>query len=278
MNCRDKILDFSSPCIMGILNVTEDSFFDGGKYIYVEQMLKQVEKMVSHGLDIIDIGACSTRPGAKGIGEKQELEKLIPAVAAVRENFPLLIISIDTFRANVASEAVKVGADMINDISGSAFEDKIPSIITDLQIPYVLMHISGTTETMHTKRSYENIISEIYSYFSKKSNQLLNRGLSNIIIDPGFGFGKSLENNYKLLLNLKQFKSLGLPLLAGLSRKSFINKLINSKPKNSLNGTTVVNTIALLNGANILRVHDVKEAKEAVEIVGYMKQQQELRS
>lgn len=271
INCKDKILDLASPVVMGILNVTQDSFFDGGKYISGEEIIWQAKKMIDEGVTIIDIGAYSTRPGASDISEKQELEKLIPAIEEVRKTFPEIIISADTFRANVAKEAAEAGADIINDISGGTFDERMYSIVANMNIPYILMHIQGTPENMQNNPTYQDVTNEIFSFFSTKIKDLKKRGINNIILDPGLGFGKTIMHNYELLANLSIFKSFGLPILIGASRKSFINKIISVTPKESLNGTTVANTIALLNGANILRVHDVKQAVEAIKIVAEVK-------
>ena len=251
---------------MGILNITPDSFFDGGKCITEESIIRHTEKMLSEGADILDIGACSTRPNAPEISEEEELKRLIPAIKLVRKKFPNAIISVDTFRSNVAERSVQEGADMINDISGGTFDKKMMKIAGNLQVPYILMHIQGTPETMQKNPTYENVTEEVGNYFTERIHAAIDRGIKQIIIDPGFGFGKTLEHNYELLKNISSFKKLGLPILAGLSRKSMINKVLGTKPEGALNGTTAVNTIALMNGVNILRVHDVKEAKEAIQI------------
>ncbi len=300
---------------MGILNVTPDSFFDGGKFIDKRSILLHVEKMITEGADIIDIGACSTRPNAKEISEQEELKRLIPAIKLVRKKFPDVIISADTFRSKVAEEAVNAGADMINDISGGGFvtqstvtsspsaslrinsvEKSFPmfQIIAKLKVPYVLMHIQGTPQTMQTNPQYKDVVKEVKEYFKERVGKLkvCSEGVPSgkvgqIILDPGFGFGKTTEHNYALLKHLAEFKEFGFPILAGVSRKSMISKA--TAPSNSpeegelrrvippsggrgasaLNGTTAANTIALMNGANILRVHDVKEAKEAIQIVTF---------
>lgn len=260
----------SSPIVMGILNVTTDSFFDGGNYVSEEKWLTHAKKMIGDGAEIIDIGAYSTRPGAKNISEEEETKLLIKAIKSVRQHFPDVLISADTFRASVAEKAVEAGANIINDISGGTMDVNMFKTIAKLQVPYILMHIQGTPENMQKKPEYENVTEEVYSFFDSKIKELNSLGFNKIILDPGFGFGKTLEHNYQLLKDLEKFHSFHLPLLVGFSRKSMINKLLNISAKNALNGTTVLNTIALQKGAKILRVHDVKEAKEAVVITEYL--------
>lgn len=266
---------------MGILNVTPDSFYDGGKYTDKQSLLLHAEKMITEGADIIDIGACSTRPNAKEVSEEEELKRLIPTIQLVRKQFPDIIISADTFRPKVAEEAVNVGADMINDISGGDLSAVILSevegsfkmfeVVSKLKIPYVLMHIQGTPQTMQKNPQYKDVMKEVKEYFSSKVKKLKGLKVEQIILDVGFGFGKTVEHNYSLLNHLAEFKKFGLPILAGISRKSMINKVIGTKPEQALNGTTAANMVALMNGANILRAHDVKEAKEAVKIFNFTK-------
>ncbi|MEK6614845.1 MAG: dihydropteroate synthase [Bacteroidota bacterium] len=264
---KNKELDLSVPKVMGILNVTPDSFFDGGKYTDEKNILLHAEKMISEGADIIDIGAYSTRPHAQPISEEEELKRLIPAIKLVRKNFSDVIISADTFRSNVVIHAVNEGADIINDISGGSLDKEMFETIAKLKVPYILMHIQGTPQTMQINPHYKDVVKEVKEYFLKKIKNLQYFGVSQIIIDVGFGFGKNLEHNYTLLKHLSEFKEFGFPILAGISRKSMINKALDITPDTALNGTTVANTIALMNGANILRVHDVKEAKEAIQII-----------
>lgn len=285
---KTKTLNLATPAVMGILNVTPDSFYDGGKFNTAKSILRHTEKIVAEGADIIDIGACSTRPGADDVPEEEELMRLIPAIELVRKSFPEVIISADTFRVKVAEEAVQAGADMINDVSGGqpllasgsleqavkpAARHQKPEAVTSmfetisqLKVPYVLMHIQGTPQTMQQNPQYKNVTAEVMKYFQTKIKMLKNAGVKQIILDPGFGFGKTVEHNYQLLKNLEKFKKFGCPVLAGISRKSMINKVIGTTPATALNGTTAANTIALMNGVNILRVHDVKEAREAVKI------------
>lgn len=275
LNCRGQLLNVSSPVVMGILNVTPDSFFDGGKFNEETNMLKHVELMLEEGAAIIDIGAVSTRPGAKEISETEEIQRLIPAVKLIHQHFPSAILSVDTYRAHVGKMAAENGAAIINDISAGTLDGKMFETITRLQVPYTMMHMQGTPQTMQNHPVYENVTCEIIRFFVKRLEKLRHSGVKDIIIDPGFGFGKTVEHNYELLSSLKNFEILDCPVMVGISRKAMINKVINTKPENALNGTTVANTIALINGANILRVHDVKEAVEAIAIVKQLKIQNE---
>lgn len=268
----ERIFDQKSGAlVMGILNVTPDSFFDGGKYTEEKEWLGQVSLMVTAGADLIDIGAYSTRPGAEDVSVEVESERLIKVIRSVRNAYPDLLISADTFRSKVAKDAVAAGANIINDISGGTLDSEMFTVIADLNVPYILMHIQGSPQNMQDNPKYTNVVEEVYAYFEKKLKQLNAFGIKQVIIDPGFGFGKTLENNFDLLKNMDRFGTFGLPILAGVSRKSMINKLLNISSKDSLNGTSILNTIALQKGATILRVHDVKEAKEAVAIVEFMK-------
>ena len=262
-----KILNLNKPKIMGILNITPDSFYDGGKYNSEYLWLKQTEKMLKEGASIIDIGVVSTRPGAKKISEKEELQRLLPVLTSIVKNFSDLIISVDTYRSGIAEIAVQNSAFMINDISGGTFDKKMFDTIAKLQVPYIIMHIKGAPQNMQKNPTYDNVVKEIKNFFSQQIKKLNLKGINDIIIDPGFGFGKTLKHNYEILNNLNSFNAFGLPVLAGISRKSMINKVLNTKPSEALNGTTVLNTICLLKGAKILRVHDVKEAMEVIKIV-----------
>lgn len=266
------------PLIMGILNVTPDSFFDGGKFTSEIQWLEHTQQMIDEGADIIDIGAYSTRPGATNVSEQDEMERLVNVIKSVRKQFPELLISADTFRASIASKAIDAGANIINDISGGTMDDMMFSTIAKLNVPYILMHIQGTPQTMQQNPHYENVTEDVFAFFTSKLKELKELGVSKVILDPGFGFGKTLEHNYQLLENLEKFNSIGLPVLVGFSRKSMICKLLKIKPEEALNGTSVLNTIALEKGAKILRVHDVKEAKEAVMIVEYFKKVKKLKN
>lgn len=262
----------STPLIMGILNVTPDSFFDGGKYVEKSHWLEQAKKMIDEGADIIDIGACSTRPGAPQPSETEELDRLIKVIKSVRKAHPQTLISVDTYRAIVAEQAVASGANIINDISGGTLDAKMFETVAKLNVPYVLMHIQGNPQTMQENPVYSDVVKEVLAFFEENLKKLNALGVKQVILDPGFGFGKTLEHNYELLKNLEKLQAFNLPVLAGLSRKSMINKLLNISSKDSINGTSILNTIAVQNGAKILRVHDVKEAVEVVQIHHYLKQ------
>lgn len=270
INCRGKLVRFDKPLIMGILNVTEDSFFDGGKHNTEKQWLLHIEKMLLEGADIIDIGAASTRPGAKLISKADEISIIERVLKSVRKEYPEIIISIDTYYAIVAKYSIENGADIINDISGGEIDNEMFRTIADLKVPYILMHIKGTPENMNQFAHYNDIIQEMILYFSEKVNKLKLLGVNDIIIDPGFGFSKTLDDNYKLMNQLEVFHFLELPVLVGISRKSMINKVLETNATEALNGTTVLNTIALQKGANILRVHDVKEAVETLKILNML--------
>jgi len=259
-------IDFSTPIVMGILNITTDSFYDGGKFITKDKIEKQIKKIEQEGAKIIDIGASSSRPGSIPVSEKTELDRLIPTIEIVKKITPNLKISIDTFRSKVARECIKNGADIINDISAGEFDKDMFGTIAELNVPYIMMHMKGDSLTMQNNPVYENIISEITSFFEEKVHKLKSMGFNKIIIDPGLGFGKTIEHNYEILKNLSDFNKLNLPILVGASRKSMIYTLLNVSATEALNGTTVVNTISLINGAKILRVHDVNEAVECIKI------------
>lgn len=268
---NDKTLDLSTPAVMGILNVTPDSFYDGGQYDSEDKLLDHADEMINEGAAIIDIGASSTRPGAEEISVNEEMSRLIPAIKAVRKAFPAILISADTYRAPVAEQAVKAGADIINDVSGGTMDEGMFETVARLDVPYILMHLKGTPKDMQVDPQYEEVSREVMDYLKERIFALQKLGATRIILDPGFGFGKTLEHNYTLLGGMDQLAGLGFPLLVGVSRKSMVNRVIGTNPKTGLNGTTVVNTIALMNGANILRVHDVKEAVQAAKIVKYYK-------
>jgi len=267
INLGGEFIDFTLPIVMGIVNITPDSFYDGGKMEDEGVLLSSVEKMIAEGATIIDVGAISTRPGSQFISTKVELSRLLPAVKAIRASFPKIPISIDTFRSWVAVRVIdEIGPIIVNDISGGSLDSKMFETIGKFGVPYILSHIQGTPKTMQENPQYEDIIKEISTYFSEKIKRLSKLGAENIIIDPGFGFGKNLDNNYELLNRLDSFKVFQLPLLVGLSRKSMIWKALETTPEHALNGTSVSNTLALMGGADILRVHDVKEAIETVKI------------
>ena len=265
---RNKTYIFDRPASMGILNVTPDSFSDGGRYNQLDNALSHCEVMLSDGADFIDIGGCSTRPNNAIATEQEEMERVVPILKAVKKAFPEALISIDTFRKNVAEACVGEGADLINDISGGLFDAEMLSYIGQNHIPYVMMHCVGTPETMHQYALGGDIHQTVMDFFKQQCAILEAFGEQQIILDPGIGFGKSLEANYQLLSDLKRYRYHDLPILIGISRKSLINKVLCTTPQTAENGTTVLNTIALLNGADILRVHDVKNAREAIELVG----------
>lgn len=271
LKLKGKELDLSTPVVMGILNATPDSFFDGGKHNDVKAAIEHAEKMIAEGASIIDIGACSTRPGANDVDPKEEIERLIPVLKEIRKRFPETVISADTYHSEVAKAAVDEGADIINDVSGGTIDKDMFSTMGKLKVPYVLMHMKGTPLNMQQNPEYNDVVAEVKSYFEEKIKELKHLGVEQIIIDAGFGFGKTVEHNYLLLKSLNEFTDLDYPILAGISRKSMVNRIINTKPEEALNGTTVVNTLALMNGAKILRVHDIKEAKEAIMITDYYK-------
>lgn len=264
LNCKGKLIDLSTPKVMGILNVTPNSFYDGGKFIGEIQILAQVEKMILEGATFIDIGAYSSKPNAEFVSEKEEVSRIFPIVNLIQKHFPETVLSIDTFRSEVAKNAIENGAAIINDISAGSLDDKMLETVAKYNVPYIMMHMKGTPQTMQTMTNYENIVKEMLFYFSEKIAKARSFGIHDLIIDPGFGFAKTLEQNYEVLQKLELFELLKLPLLAGFSRKSMIYKLLNSVPEEALNGTTVLNTIALTKGAKILRVHDVKEAMECI--------------
>ena len=254
------MIDLTSPAVMGIINTTPDSFYDGGMNNSIEKAITQAEKHTSEGASIIDIGGYSSRPGAKKVSELEEVGRVIPVIESILKRFPDTIISIDTFRGNVAEKAIEAGAAIINDISAGDIDPTMLDTVIKLNVPYIMMHMQGTPETMQDNPAYVNIVEEITYYFSKKINYLKENGVNDIIIDPGFGFGKTMEHNYEMLGKLSHFQLLDVPVLAGLSRKSMIYNLLETDAKGALNGTIAANMIALQNSANILRVHDVKEA------------------
>jgi dihydropteroate synthase len=264
INIRGKLLDLSIPKVMGILNVTPDSFYENSRVSKEEDIVNQVQQMVTDGMDIVDVGGYSSRPGAKEVSLDEELSRVEPVVKIISEKFPLLPISIDTFRSKVVEKAVKVGAGIINDISAGEIDNRMFDTVADLQVPYIAMHMKGTPQNMQNNPEYDDVMVEMIKYFSEKINRLYQLNVNDIILDPGFGFGKTLEHNYEILDRFELLQNLGLPTLTGVSRKSMINKVLDTTPDQALNGTTVLNTIALTKGTNILRVHDVKEAKQAI--------------
>jgi dihydropteroate synthase len=266
INCKGRLIDLSQPRVMGILNCTPDSFYDGGRYRNEAELLSQAERMLAEGADFIDIGAYSSKPNAEFVSEDEELQRIVPVVELVLKNFPETLISVDTFRARVAEETVLAGSTIVNDISAGLLDEAMLETVGKLKVPYIMMHMRGTPQTMVKLADYEDIVKEMLFYFSQRIAAARAAGINDIIIDPGFGFAKTLQQNYEVLSKLELFRITELPLLAGISRKSMIYKLLGTTPEESLNGTTVLNTLALTKGANILRVHDVKEAVECVKI------------
>jgi dihydropteroate synthase len=272
MNCRGRLLDLQQPVVMGILNVTPDSFFDGGRYIHLDAILRQAEQMLRDGAQVLDIGGASSRPGADFVSEDTEKQRIIPAIEAVSKQFPDALVSIDTWRAGVAQAAVEAGACMLNDISAGRTDTALYDTLARLNarfgsIPYVLMHMQGTPQTMQQNPQYEDVVKEVLDFFIAEIAKLRALGIKDIVLDPGFGFGKTLEHNYALLKNIAVFGTVtGLPVLAGISRKSMICKALKISPEHALNGTTALHMVALQHGARILRVHDVKEAVEVVRL------------
>lgn len=264
LNCKGRLLVIDKPVVMGIINITPDSFYAGSRRQGTDAVLKQARQMLNDGATILDIGGQSTRPGSEKLSAEQELERIIEPIAAINSHFPDTFISVDTYYAEVAKEAVAAGASIINDISAGSIDYKMISTVATLQVPYVLMHMQGTPQTMQQQPFYENVTKEVLDFFIQKKNELQQAGIPDVIIDPGLGFGKTIAHNFELLRNLPVFKMLNAPLLLGISRKSTIYKTLDITAEQALNGTTVLNTIGLMNGAGILRVHDVKEAKEAI--------------
>jgi len=270
INCLGNLIDLSTPKVMGILNVTPNSFYDGGKYANENSLLSQVENMLTEGATFIDIGAYSSKPSAEFVSEEEEINRLLPILKLVLKRFPEALISVDTFRANVAKVAVENGASIINDIAAGGLDENMMKTVAELQVPYVMMHMKGTPQTMQSLAQYENITKEMLFYFAEKIAQARSLGINDLLIDPGFGFAKTLEQNFEVLNNLELFQMLDLPILVGISRKSMIYKTLATSAEFALNGTSVLNTIALQKGANVLRVHDVKEAVECIKLVSQL--------
>lgn len=272
LNLRGRLLELREPQIMGILNVTPDSFFSESRTPDEEHIAQRVKQMMNDGADMIDIGGYSSRPGANDVSTEEEMNRLRRGLRIVRKLYPDVPVSVDTFRADVARMCIEEeGADIINDISGGMMDRQMFRTVAQLHVPYIMMHMQGTPDSMQLAPHYENLRQEVMLYFAERIDRLCQMGAKDIIVDPGFGFGKTMEHNYELMAHLEDFHVFGLPLLVGISRKSMIYKLLGGTPQTSLNGTTVLNTIALTKGAHILRVHDVKEAAEAKRIVGMCK-------
>ena len=266
INVGGRLVSLDEPQVMGILNVTPDSFFATSRCRSEEEIRQRVCQIRQEGATMVDIGAYSSRPGAEDVTEAEELRRLLPAIDIVREEWPEAIISVDTFRAEVARRAVETGADIVNDISGGEMDSEMFSAVADMHVPYILMHMQGTPRDMQKAPHYDNLMCEVFRSLGERVELLHEMGVADVILDPGFGFGKTMEQNYEMMARLGEFRLLDCPILAGVSRKSMVYRLLDTTPEESLNGTTVLNTIALMNGASILRVHDVKEAVEAVKI------------
>ena len=266
LNCKGQLLVIDKPIVMGILNSTPDSFFAGSRVAQTDTLLQRVEAMLTDGMTILDIGGQSTRPGSERVSAEEERDRVVPAIEAIHRHFPNLIISVDTFYALVAKEAVAAGAGIINDVSAGTLDANLVPTVAALGVPYVLMHMKGNPQNMQQNPVYENVTLEVFDQLSFAVKDLQRQGIRDIIIDPGFGFGKSIAHNFQLLRELPFFQQLGKPVLAGLSRKGTVYKTLNTTPEKALNGTTVLHTIALMNGATILRAHDVKEAREAIDL------------
>ena len=273
INCKGQLIDLSKPKVMGILNVTPNSFFDGGKYTNEAEIITQVEKMLSEGATFIDIGAYSSKPNAEFVSVEEEVARIVPIVELLVQQFPNILISIDTFRSEVAEACILKGAALINDIAAGKLDDFMLGVVAKYKVPYIMMHMRGTPQTMTTLTQYEDVVKEVLLYFSERIAAARSLGINDLIVDPGFGFAKTLEQNYEVLQKMELLQQLELPILSGVSRKSMIYKVLNTNASESLNGTTALNTVSLLKGANILRVHDVKEAVECVSLFNAMQSQ-----
>tara|TARA_R110002049_G_scaffold3795_2_gene27458 strand:+ start:3716 stop:4540 length:825 start_codon:yes stop_codon:yes gene_type:complete len=267
INCNGQLIDVSSPKVMGILNITPDSFYDGGAHKNEKEVLVHIEQMLNEGATFIDVGAYSSRPNADFVSETDELKRILPIVDLILKEFPKTLLSIDTFRSKVAKQSIEAGACMINDISAGKLDANMLQTIADLHVPYIMMHMRGNPKTMQQQTEYDNLVKELMFYFSERIAAAKTLGIVDLIIDPGFGFAKTIEQNYELLNKLELFKMIEKPMLVGISRKSMIYKLLKTSAENALNGTSILNTIALQKGASILRVHDVKEAAECIKLV-----------
>lgn len=272
-NCNGRLLTVDKPIAMGIINATPDSFYAGSRYVGTDAILKQAERMISEGAAILDIGGQSTRPGSKAITDEEELKRVIDVVEAIHQKFPGTFISIDTYYSLVARKAVEAGASLVNDISAGTMDQRMIPTVASLHVPYVLMHMKGTPQTMQQSAGYENVTGEVLDFFIKRKEELRQAGIHDIIVDPGFGFGKTIGHNFELLKNLSLFKMTGCAILLGVSRKSTIYKTLGISAEQALNGSTVLHTIGLLNGAAILRTHDVKETIEAIRLVAAYNQE-----
>lgn len=270
IRCRGKLIDLSKPQVMGIINVTDDSFYAGSRTRELHHIIERAGAMLELGAGLLDIGAQSSRPGAPEVGAAEEMERLLPAIHAILHHYPHALLSIDTYHADVAEKCILAGAAIVNDISAGEMDDRMLGTVAKLEVPYIAMHMQGTPANMQQNPQYEDVTREVLDYFIHKVHQCRQLGIRDVIIDPGFGFGKTLEHNYRLLKDLHTFRILETPILAGVSRKSMVYKLLGNNPSEALNGTTVLHTLALQQGACILRAHDVKEAMEAIKIVSYL--------
>ena len=271
INCKGNLIDLSTPKVMGIINLTPDSFYDGGKLTSEKEILLKAEKMLQEGATFLDLGAYSSRPGAQFVSEKEEIDRVLPVIKILLNEFPETLLSIDTFRSNVANQSISAGASLINDISAGKLDDHMFKIIAQHQVPYVMMHMRGTPETMMKNTDYTDLTKEVLYYFSERIAKARSFGINDLIADPGFGFSKTLDQNYELFNDLEIFRNLNVPLLLGISRKSMIQKKIKTTAANSLNGTTALHAIAIQKGASILRAHDVKEAFETINLLQNLK-------
>ncbi len=271
INCKGNLIDLSTPKVMGVMNLTPDSFYDGGKLTSKKEILLQANKMLKEGATFLDLGAYSSRPGAQFVSEKEEIHRLLPVIKILLDEFPETLLSIDTFRSNVANESIYAGASLINDISAGTLDDHMFKIIAQHQVPYVMMHMRGTPETMMQNSDYRDLTKEVIYYFSERIAKARSFGINDLIVDPGFGFSKTLDQNYELFNDLELFRHLNVPLLIGISRKSMIQKKIKTTAADSLNGTTALHAIAIQKGVSILRVHDVKEAFETINLLQNLK-------
>ena len=267
LNCKGRLLVIDAPIVMGILNTTPDSFYSKSRVTEIDIVLATAGKMIEDGATILDIGGQSTRPGSQRVSATEEMERVIPFIEAIRKNFPGCFISIDSFYSSVIKAAVNAGADIVNDISAGTMDEELVSTVASLKLPYVAMHIKGNPQTMQQNAVYDNVVLDVFDFLNNQINELKNAGVNDVIIDPGFGFAKTSEHNFQLINNLAFFKQLGRPILVGLSRKATVYKTLGVSADEALNGTTVLNTMCVLNGASILRVHDVKEAKQLIELV-----------
>lgn len=274
INCNSTSINLSKGHVMGVLNVTPDSFYDGGKFMENEKVLTQTKRMLDEGASFIDIGGASSKPGSDPVSPKEEIERVIPAISTILKSFPKAVISIDTTSSLVAEKAVNSGAAIVNDISAGTNDKRMLETVASLGVPYIAMHMQGTPKTMQNNPTYQNVVTDVFNALERFCNRATQLGIEQLIIDPGFGFGKTLSHNYQLLNQLEKFHSLGCPLLVGVSRKSMIQQIVDVDAENALNGTTAIHTIAAQKGASILRVHDVKEAVQVFQLVNYLNQQQ----